>query len=398
MHRSTNEYMTLQQDTYALPAIDDFPWDHLMQFVTEPMDVDPSSPATGNRYTSHSPGRLVAESSGGRPIATPLATPQLPTPPDSHLGSGSPEDESYRAAPHGALSEPAAYVSVSTTFYPGSPPDAAPSDTVLLSEDAVWFYVDAATLLRASDNSFNALLAPHPHSPHTHAQHPHSPHAQHPHPPARTPLIALAQPARVLNLLLHAAYARSPVNYHPAFADLAAAARLLPTYGLAVPAPPAPLYTLLAAHAPHHPLALYVLAAQLDAQPLAAHASAHLHSLALSAITDADACAIGPVYLKRLFFLHYGRADALKRILLAPPRQHAPTKGCDYLDQRGLARAWALASAYLAWDSRPDVSAAAIERALTPLSNQLTCELCRGVLTARIAQLLEDWRGIKVSI
>lgn len=62
---------------------------------------------------------------------------------------------------------------------------------------------------------------------------------------------------------------------------------------------------------------------------------------------------IGAVYLKRLFFLHFGRAEALKRILLPPPHPHAPTPSCDFSDQKKLTRAWALASAYLAWDTRP---------------------------------------------
>jgi len=63
--------------------------------------------------------------------------------------------------------------------------------------------------------------------------------------------------------------------------------------------------------------------------------------------------AIGPIYLKRLFFLHFGRSDALRRVLLPPPNLHTPTTSCDFSDQKKLTRAWALASAYLAWDARP---------------------------------------------
>ena len=62
---------------------------------------------------------------------------------------------------------------------------------------------------------------------------------------------------------------------------------------------------------------------------------------------------MGPVYLKRLFFLHFGRIDALKRVLLPPPHPHPPTQHCDFTEQKHLTRAWALASAYFAWDARP---------------------------------------------
>jgi hypothetical protein len=54
-----------------------------------------------------------------------------------------------------------------------------------------------------------------------------------------------------------------------------------------------------------------------------------------------------------MFFLHVGRVDALKRILLPPPHQHPPTIDCGFSDQKGVTRAWALASSYLVWDARP---------------------------------------------
>ncbi len=73
----------------------------------------------------------------------------------------------------------------------------------------------------------------------------------------------------------------------------------------------------------------------------------------LPGLTDELVDRIGPRYLKRLFFLHMGRADALKRILLPPPHPHPPTLWCDFEEQKRLARAWALASAYLAWEARP---------------------------------------------
>lgn len=245
----------------------------------------------------------------------------------------------------------ASYVSVSTTFYPGSPDDSSGSDIVILSSDSVWFYVDSGKLIRASENNFNGLLPTHPM---TDGQWDSG---------AKSninfgPIIPIPEPSQVLNILLHVIYSISLASYSPTFPDLAHAVSLLPTYGISIPAvlspsPPSLLYTLLTTYAPYHSLDLYTLAAQLELFPLASYASQFMHSMPLSSLSDEQVIKIGPVYLKRLFFLHYGRADALKRILLAPPHPHPPVKACDYLDQRGLTRAWALASAYLAWDSRP---------------------------------------------
>ncbi|KAF7966829.1 hypothetical protein HWV62_36933 [Athelia sp. TMB] len=396
------EYITPSQDSFQIPPIDEFPWDHLMQFVAEPMDPEPApndnaANAPPPRYPNNKRDSSHLEV---RPIAkrTPSQQPgqQLPTPPNSlhssssRSSSGSPDEDADKGRGplnQGTPYEDNAYVSVSTTFFPGSPQKSSQTDIILLSDDSVWFYVDSDKLLRASDNLFNNLLPSHP--------------TLNGKPDFNFgPIISVPESSRVLNILLHAIYEMSPANYNPSFTDLSRAAYLLPQYGIYIPtalatSPPSPLYTLLAAQAKHHPLDLYILAAQLNVHPLASHASQYLHSICLSDISDEEALKIGPIYLKRLFFLHYGRADALKRILLAPPHPHPPTKQCDYLDQRGLTRAWALASAYLAWDSRADVSTDTIESALTPLSNQLTCDLCRGVLQERISKLMSDWGAIK---
>ena len=113
------------------------------------------------------------------------------------------------------------------------------------------------------------------------------------------------------------------------------------------------MYTLLMSHAPLCPLALYALAASHDLFDLAVATSSHLLSMTLAMLTDEMVGHIGLIYLKRLYFLHYGRAEALKRLLLPPPHTHAPTPGCNFTEQKTLTRAWALASAYLTWDPRP---------------------------------------------
>lgn len=151
----------------------------------------------------------------------------------------------------------------------------------------------------------------------------------------------------------------SCAHYSPPFSVLVTAVNHLQTYGISpkpIIIPSTPIYTLLLSHSPVFPLELYTLAASYDLYDLAVATSSHLLSFPLATLTDEMAEQIGPIYLKRLFFLHFGRSDALKRVLLPPPNPHAPTPWCGFDEQKKLSRAWALASAYLAWDARPGTS------------------------------------------
>ena len=74
-----------------------------------------------------------------------------------------------------------------------------------------------------------------------------------------------------------------------------------------------------------------------------------------------------------------------------------PTLECGFFEQKKLTRAWALASAYLTWDARPDMGAATMEGALSPLGDHLVCGVCRESLRARIRELVGEWGQVKVS-
>ncbi|EGO01963.1 hypothetical protein SERLA73DRAFT_120615 [Serpula lacrymans var. lacrymans S7.3] len=297
---------------------------------------------------------------------------QVPTPPESFAGS--PVDQSP---------EENTLVSVSTTFFPGAQNNSLPSDLVILSSDSVFFYVHMHVLLGASDNGYNSLLPPSPKCKNAHIG----------------PVITVPESSIVLNVLLHTIYDMSCSHYSPSFEALISAVTALKTYGISLQsriAPSTPLYVLLLSHAPLCPLELYALAATNDLYDLAVATSSHLLSFSLASLTDDMAENIGPKYLKRLFFLHFGRADALKRLLLPPPHPHAPTPICDFNDQKKLTRAWALASAYLAWDARPDLSTSTMESALSPLGEHLTCDLCRNALQERVKNLVIQWSVVKV--
>ncbi|KAI3612409.1 hypothetical protein WG66_009881 [Moniliophthora roreri] len=302
------------------------------------------------------------------------STLQVPTPPNSHGGSPIAEDPS----------DGNVLVSVSTTFYPGANNHTFPPDIALLSSDSVFFYVHSELLLAASDNRFQSLL---PDISSKDAW--------------QNLVINVDEKSPVLNIILHVVYGMSCAHYSPSFDILASAVNQLSFYGI-VPrrqiTPTSPLFTLLLSHAPLCPLDLYTLASKHDLNELAVSTSPHLLSLPLSTISDEIAEGMGPKYLRRLFFLHIGRSDALKRLLLPPPNPHAPTPWCDFTDQKTLTRAWALASAYLAWDARPDLSTSFLESALRPLAEHLSCDLCKRSLNDRIKNVLVQWSVVKRTI
>ena len=276
-------------------------------------------------------------------------------------------------------------VPVSTTFYPGADINTNPPNIILLSSDSVFFYLHSNVLLGASSNGFNGLIPYHPDQC----------------PREAGSLITVAEHSTVLNIILHTVYDMSCSHYAPSFESLSSAVAALPKYGISVQqfiVPSTPLYTLLLSYAPLHPIEVYALAAKYDAYDLAVTTSSHLLSFSLASLTDEMAAQMGPKYLKRLFFLHLGRLEVLKRLLLPPPPPHASTDRCNFEDQKRLTRAWGLASAYLAWDARPDLSTSAIQSALGTLEGQLSCNLCRESFRERLNNIIVQWSVIKRTI
>ena len=233
-------------------------------------------------------------------------------------------------------------VSVSTTFHPRAALLPIPTDLVFLSADGVFFYVHTTQILALSTNHFDDLIPPKP--------------SMSALCDNLGPVVPLPETASVLNIVFHAVYGISCAHYRPAVNTLIAAIDLMAKYGLPTwryITPSTPLYALVLGQAPVQPIAVYAVAAAHGLHDLALPVSSHLLSFALHTLTDDLAVRMGPVYLKRLFFMHLGRLDALKRLLRPTPHPHPPTPDCDFAEQKKLARAWTLASAALAWDARP---------------------------------------------
>ncbi|PPQ94267.1 hypothetical protein CVT25_004924 [Psilocybe cyanescens] len=272
-------------------------------------------------------------------------------------------------------------ISISTSFQPNTDP--AP-DTIFASSDNVYFYTIYQTILNAAPNAFRPCLA-----------------APLSDPQYRTTVIVLDAPSAELNIILHALYKTSPANNSPSFETLVRAIDRMPRYGLSAEhliKPNTPLYELLLAHAPLYPLDSYALAAHHGIAALAATVSAHLLSHDLATVSDTIAERIGPIYLKRLLLLHSARFAALKDILLRPPVPHSETGTCSFEDQKKVTRAWALVSAYLVWDARPDISTHTLGNALNPLLEHLTCKLCEKSLKDKIKDVMVRWTAVKVSV
>jgi len=336
-------------------------WDSILQFVSDGLAQDFALPAD-----------KITSSVVRPPLSRSVSATQIPTPPTSVHGSPPEEKEQTM-------------ISVSTTFFPGAELDVSPTDLIILSSDSVFFYVHEHKIIAASTNGFNSLL----------------PLKQRGQLEDAGNILPLQLDSVVLNILLHTIYSMSPAHYVPTADAVISAVESLEDFGLSVKtylAPATPLYALFLGTAPQAPIQFYAVAGSYDLHHLAIPISSFLLTFSLASLTDELAVKMGPLYLKRLFFLHLGRVEALKRLLLPPPQPHVPTHTCDFSDQKKLTRAWALASAYLAWDVRPDLSTHAIEAALRPLGDYLSCDSCKQLLRDRINNLIAQWSIVKRTV
>ncbi|EIW80427.1 hypothetical protein CONPUDRAFT_105432 [Coniophora puteana RWD-64-598 SS2] len=357
-------------------------WEFALESIQQPIDMELDS----GQYSS------LAAPSPVHDRADVLEPFQLPTPPQST----SPPARAflhqiaclrdYPASPSSTtvdeLNEN--LISVSSAFFPNAQIHILPPDLLLLSSDAVYFYLGRNVLSDSSANAFNGLLSK-PQSKSAHNMN----------------VVFVPEHSAVLNIVLHTVYGVSCAHYAPAFESLSSAVTALAKYGFLPSrfiAPATPLYILLLSQAPLYPIDLYTLAATHDMYDLAVPTSSHLLSFSVDSVSDDLAERLGAKYLRRLFFLHLGRVDALKRILLPPPRPHAPTSACSFDDQKSLTRAWALAAAYLVWNAKPDMSVSTMVSTLSPLGKLLSCDICQEGLRSHIRNAIVQWSVTKRTI
>lgn len=222
-------------------------------------------------------------------------------------------------------------------------PDGFAPDLVLKSLDHVLFHVHHYRILSASDNAF-AMLCEAPLELNFSEY------------DTRPLTVVVPESSTILNIILHAIYGMDSLRYCPSFEIISSVLDAFPRYGLSAKLYAAvgqPLYPLVVSCAPYCPIDTYALAAAHDLADAAVTASAHLLSFHLPMLSDEHAVRMGPIYLKKLFFLHLGRMAALKRVMIQPPSMHSETPDCSTADQERLTRAWALTAVDVLRDARP---------------------------------------------
>jgi hypothetical protein len=265
---------------------------------------------------------------------------KLPTPPVCLFSPSSTFEYSPPTVAEQDEERPQGVISISTTFFPGAPHSAAPSDLILVSADRVLFHLHANRVFAPSTNGFGHKWPPQSRSTNSN----------------NVPIIIVPEPSPVLNLVLHCIYDLPCTHFSSSFEDVSACVATIIKYGLPLPvyaSQGSTLYNLVLSKAPTAGIQMYTLAAQHGLDQLAVGISPFLLSFDLSTLTDDLAGRMGAVYLKRLAFLHLGRSAALKRLLSPPLNYHPPDDACETLEHDALMNAWSQAVASLAWDARP---------------------------------------------
>ncbi|KAG8983204.1 hypothetical protein FRB90_006228 [Tulasnella sp. 427] len=352
-------------------------------------------------------------------------------------------------------------IAISTAFYPGSTLfgrelAAVQPDLVVQSGDGVFFYVHLSLIGSKSSNRFNGLVArglesssyidtplltpdcsepTPPASPRSASENaggrPSSSSSSKSHSrssprlsnnntttntlpdPSLPSLISIPEPSGVINILFHVLYnTTSFARYSPDFETLSAVLPFMRKYGFDVAEmlgsaatagiASAEVVQTLLSFAPERPLQVYALAGQYGLRELAVAASPYTLDVSLSNVTDELSVAMGPLYLKWLFFLHFGRSEALKRILVKPFEHHLlglAGATCTEDDRSAMGRAWGLVTAYiLSLPNTQNVSVGSLSTTYGGLVGSVKCARCKEQLGRRIDEVVRGWGGVQTTI
>ncbi|KIO24989.1 hypothetical protein M407DRAFT_76239, partial [Tulasnella calospora MUT 4182] len=218
--------------------------------------------------------------------------------------------------------------------------------------------------------------------------------------------IAIPEGSGVVNILFHVLYnTTSFARYSPDFETLSAVLPFMKKYGLDVSSvgiASAEVVQTLLSFAQERPLDVYTLAAQYGLRELAVAASPYTLDVSLSNLTDQQSVAMGPLYLKWLFFLHFGRSEALKRILVKPFEPHpAGMRGssCTEDDRSAMCRAWGLVTAYiLSLPNTQNISVGSLSSTYGSLMGSVKCGRCKEQLGRTIEEVVRAWGGVQATI
>ncbi|KAK7691893.1 hypothetical protein QCA50_005298 [Cerrena zonata] len=230
-------------------------------------------------------------------------------------------------------------------------------DVVLMSRDAVHFFVRRNRLLNVSNNQFALLLSPYIDLSFQTAQQP----------------IQLTEDAQTLNIQ---------------------AIQTLEKYGIVLSThliPGTPLFDDIVLKTPYQPLEVYIVAAEHDLFQLAQIASGYLLSISLLSIPRMQLSRLNSDYLAMLYNLHIVRTLVLQRLISRPPDEHEATFQCGFSAYQAMKSAWSVATSSFILNANPDVSAALIRNTLESLKFSLPCIRCRKCVQDRVNEILLKW-------
>lgn len=274
---------------------------------------------------------------------------------------------------------------------------------IIFTSDYVFFYVHRSLLLCQSSNSFGYLIhlsedSPGPLSPQIDQYDLQKVHGL-PEGVAPLPSITVSEVSAVVNVMLHIIYGMSCQRFGPDLPTIGEAFVSLDKYGIPAPSDSSDVWSLVLHYAQAHPIPAFALAAGRNIDWLCVKISPYTLSVLLDTVTEADALTMGPVYLRRLFLLHLGRRDALKRVIERPPATHHPTPGCTMDDQTDVVRSWDTVVADLVLRPMPhNTQVEELRDGFVAVAQRRTCGLCVSNIRFRVIEAIRDWQAIKYTI
>jgi hypothetical protein len=250
-------------------------------------------------------------------------------------------------------------LSISTIFFAGSDLDPNPSDIVFFTTDYVYYWVHSSKFFKHSKHSCCGMLTD------------------------LSTSLPLPETSEIANLAFHMLYHFNFPFYSPTLSLVVRALSLLALYGIdisSVLVPSNPLYNTVLYIGVRYPLETYTVAAGFNLETLAIEISKHLLTTPLCAITDEMARVMGPHYLRRLVFLHMGRTERLKELIMQPPPPHDVTKDCYETDQKHLQQEWRALALALGCNAGPSTSTSQLYNTFLPITQKETlCPKCSEV-------------------
>ncbi|TFK85203.1 hypothetical protein K466DRAFT_664665 [Polyporus arcularius HHB13444] len=251
-------------------------------------------------------------------------------------------------------------------------------DIQFVTVDNGRFYAHRGLLRYVSSDAFGGLLA------------------------GRDESIHVPEASAIFAIALHVAYGLSCAHLtNITLETIESAVNVLSKYGIppqSFAAPNMPLFQLILSQASYYPIDAYALAAHYGFQDLAVAVSSHLLAYDLSGLTDELCVKMGAVHIKLLFDLHQTRRNALKNIVMNPPKMHQPHLACGTREQQDLTLAWAFAAAEMAWNAPSSTSTYMMQSTFERAATDISCGECRTMLKTRIQEAMEEWSAVPRTI